>query len=215
MCSLGHREGDIIRVKKAIDQRQSKGKPDGSRAKQMRHDEEFAMQLQVEENGGVLRGQAPNLFAVGPNGALKATDGLCVLRPDTTHRSPASAISVDTPATKESAANCPPSRPSSAAAAAASGFDDDAWTNGSSTTKLIPSSSPALPPSTPFLPARTAVSPATTTGTGLANKIEGDIYRATHAAQRNSAPQPACQLLSAAPAVQRVFISHSLQLGKG
>ena len=68
MRSLGLREGDIIRVKKAIDQRQPKAKPDDSRAEQMRRDEELARQLQAEENGGTPRGQAPNLFAAGPNG---------------------------------------------------------------------------------------------------------------------------------------------------
>lgn len=173
MRSLGLREGDIIRVKKAIDQRQPKKPQNDNRADQLRRDEELARQLQAEENGGTPRGQAPDLFTAGPNGALKTS--VRRGRPQPSKSLPPSSVDIKsissasdqiqrtgTPTTTspismsgtESAANRPPSRPTSAAPVA-NGFDDDAWTNRPSSTRPIPPSSPARAPSAPIPPAPT------------------------------------------------------------
>ncbi len=175
MRSLGLREADIIRVKKAIEQRRRKS-PDDARAEQLRRDEELARQLQAEETGGSSRSPAPNLFA-GPNGALKnnvrrgrpqpskslppptvdlqsistASDQIKRTGTPTTIVSPSRTGTSPTPVQ-------PPSR-SNSAAIAGSGFDDDAWTNRPSSTKPIAPSSPtatrapSVPPIAPTPPA--------------------------------------------------------------
>ncbi|OBZ77078.1 Actin cytoskeleton-regulatory complex protein sla1 [Grifola frondosa] len=65
MRSLGLREGDIIRVKKAIDQRQPKG--GSSNNDQLHRDEELARQLQAEETGGSTR-QPARIYSLAPTG---------------------------------------------------------------------------------------------------------------------------------------------------
>ncbi len=80
MRALGLREGDIIRVTKAIAQRSggtSSKKDDSAVKQQMQRDEELAKQLQAEESGGsalprrqTTSSPAPNLFAA-PGGQLK------------------------------------------------------------------------------------------------------------------------------------------------
>lgn len=175
MRSLGLREGDIIRVQKAIAQRHPvKKEQTNDRAKQdqMRRDEELARQLQAEENGG-KRGQAPNLFAGGPNGALK--NSVRRGRPQPSKSLPPSTVDLDaintagsqiqrgstplmsspisTPSTATSPPPVqPPARTSSAVPAVSSGFDDDAWTNRPSSTKPLAPTPPILAPRAPSAP---------------------------------------------------------------
>lgn len=185
MRSLGLREGDIIRVKKAIDQRSSKSSSpsNDAKAEQLRRDEELARQLQAEETGG-SRGQAPNLFAAGPNGALKnsvrrgrpqpskslppAMVDLQSINSASDHigragtplaNSPARSGSTPIPVQASGSTSAPNSAP---ATAPKSGFDDDAWTVRPSSTKPIAPSSPANPrsASVPPVAAAPALPPA-------------------------------------------------------
>ncbi|KDQ64469.1 hypothetical protein JAAARDRAFT_75108 [Jaapia argillacea MUCL 33604] len=177
MRSLGLREGDIIRVKKAIDQRQPK---DSKSQEQVRKDEELARQLQAEENASSGKGAPPNLFA-GPNGVLK-NNTVRRGRPQPSKTLPPPSVDLDaistasdhihrvgTPVTSSSAS--PPIQSpqrSNSAAAAASGFDDDAWTNRPSSTKPtaptpVPAPSaraPSAPPAAPAPPPPPPPAPA-------------------------------------------------------
>ncbi|KAI0347122.1 hypothetical protein BDW22DRAFT_1480808 [Trametopsis cervina] len=213
MRSLGLREGDIIRVKKHIDQKYSKpGSASTSKAEQLRRDEELAKQLQAEENSGTARGQPPNLFAA-PNGQLK--NNVRRGRPQPTKSVPSTvdlqSISsasdqiqrsgtplVASPVATSGTPVPVPSQTSPAPAATpASGFDDDAWTNRPSSTKPTPSQAPTRAASVPPAAAPPAVAPAApaapppaptppvppasappqqSTGSGLANKTEADIF---------------------------------------
>jgi hypothetical protein len=180
MRSLGLREGDIIRVKKVIDQRRPKG-----RLAQEHLDEELARQLQSEESAGrgspgksntgspapnVLAGPTPppNLFA-GPNGVLKnntqrrgrpqPSKSLPPSNVDITAISSASeqiqrtgSPQLTSPATPVQA----PPRSSSVSLSVPGGFDDDAWTNRPSSTKpatpIPPTAVAARAPSAPPAP---------------------------------------------------------------
>ena len=172
MRRLGLREGDIIRVKKAIEQRQPKKPKDDALAEQMRKDEELAMKLQAEENS--KRGQPPNLFA-GANGALK-NNSMRRGRPQTSKSLPLSSVDlgpissasdqiqrtsspiVNSPEKAASpTAGQPPAR-SNSAAPVVSGFDDDAWTNRPSSTKPAPTPTP--PVVAPVAPAPPPAPPA-------------------------------------------------------
>ncbi|TCD70400.1 cytoskeletal protein binding protein [Steccherinum ochraceum] len=175
MRSLGLREGDIIRVQKAIAQRNPVKQDlshDKAKQDQMRRDEEIARQLQAEEHGA-KRGQAPNLFAGGPNGALK--NSVRRGRPQPSKSLPPSAVDlgaistagsqiqrgstplISSPGSTPPSATSPPpvqapSRSSSAVPAATSGFDDDAWTNRPSSTKPLAPSSHTVAPRAPSAP---------------------------------------------------------------
>ncbi|TRM67650.1 hypothetical protein BD626DRAFT_626074 [Schizophyllum amplum] len=203
MRSLGLREGDIIRVKKLIDQRKPKQEqPNAALEEQMRKDEEMARRLQEEEQG---RKPAPNLFS-GPGGALKNPSkpprrG----RPEPSKSLPPTFVGADgivaasqsirtaSPVTSTSPVQAPP-RTSSAGASTTvaapppSGFDDDAWTVRPSSTaadrtpSAPPTSTPATappaapaPPPAPAPPAAVAA-PAPAAPTNLANKTESDIF---------------------------------------
>ncbi|KAJ3975506.1 hypothetical protein EV361DRAFT_888267 [Lentinula raphanica] len=175
MRSLGLREGDIIRVKKAIEKRKPKSADKSN--DQISRDEELAKQLQAQENGGTPKASAPpNLFANGPNGVLKPGRRT---RPQPTKSLPTTvdlnAISemsdkiqrVESPSLLSPATAGTPVQPpprSNSAAPVASGFDDDAWTNRPSSTKPVAPSSPvaAAPraPSAPPAPAAPVVTPA-------------------------------------------------------
>ncbi|KAF8165375.1 hypothetical protein B0H34DRAFT_793770 [Crassisporium funariophilum] len=178
MRSLGLREGDIIRVSKAIEKR----KPTDNLAKsspylqeQLRRDEELARQLQAQESSPHSRSPAPNLFA-GPGGVLKPRRG----RPQPSKSLPPSnvdlkAISsasdliqrtsspqISSPASAQMtpSATFPP-RPNSAVPVQ-SGFEDDAWTNRPSSTKPLKPMSPAAAPQIPSAPPAAAKSPVPT-----------------------------------------------------
>ncbi|KAI9001408.1 hypothetical protein BD414DRAFT_474538 [Trametes punicea] len=168
MRSLGLREGDIIRVKKAIEQRKPKPDP---KEEQLRKDEELARQLQTaEENGTNLktRSPAPNLFS-GPNGELKANMRRGRPKPSTTLPATVDLQAISTASDQIKRGTSPmigspdgaqqsdpgpaPLPPkSSAAPPAVSGFDDDAWTNRPSSTKPSTTTSPAAAPRAPSAP---------------------------------------------------------------
>jgi hypothetical protein len=162
MRSLGLREGDIIRVKKAIEKRkpdENLSKPSAHLQDQLRRDEELARQLQAQETGGK---SAPHLFTE-PGGTLKPRRG----RPQPKSSVPLSAVDIKAIATPSnpvqrtaspqitqspggaSSTGTPvlPARPGSAGAAPlVSRFEDDAWTNRPSSTKPVKAASPAPAP---------------------------------------------------------------------
>lgn len=176
MRSLGLREGDIIRVTKAIESRKPTDnlkKPSAYTGDQLRRDEELARQLQAQESGG-SRGSAPNIFT-GPGGVLKnprrgrpqpskslppsnvdlkaiPTVSDQILRTS----SPQTGSPVSAPPASESVQ--PPAR-SSSAVPPPSGFDDDAWTNRPSSTKPLVGTTPSAAPRTPSAPPVVAAAP--------------------------------------------------------
>lgn len=163
MRSLGMREGDIIRVSKAIEKRKPTDNLTTTSAyvlEQLRRDEELARQLQAQENSPSSKGTAPNLFS-GPGGILKPRRG----RPQPSKSLPPSNVDLkaitsasertsspqtQSPATVPSPITAPP-RPSSASVVQ-NGFDDDAWTNRPSSTKPSKATSPSSTPRAPSVP---------------------------------------------------------------
>lgn len=194
MRSLGLKEGDVIRVKKAIDNKFAKKTPE--QEAQIKQDEEYARQLQVYENSG-SKGPAPvpppGLFT-GPGGKLanntrrgrpekKSTGADTVdasaLAAATNQLSKMSTGSSLTPPVTVS----PPPEPAAPAAPAApliTGFDDDAWTIKPSTSKPsspappLASTSPAppAPPPAPTPPPAQAVSSVATGTDSLLAQIQ-------------------------------------------
>ncbi|KAF4574647.1 cytoskeletal protein binding protein [Pleurotus pulmonarius] len=180
MRSLGLREGDIIRVKKAIEKR-IPSKTIGTPLDQVRSDEELARRLQAEESSGTSK-SPPNLFAAGPGGALKATrrgrPQASKTLPQTVDLNTIATVSDQiqrtsspqmlSPASLTPSSIQPPPRSSSALATKSSGFDDDAWTNRPSSTKPIaptppiaaPARAPSAPPPQAAAPAPPAAPPA-------------------------------------------------------
>ncbi len=154
MRSLGLREGDIIRVKKAIEKRKptdSLHKPSAHLQEQIHRDEELARQLQAQENANGGRTSAPNLFA-GPGGVLKPRRG----RPQTSKSLPPTNVDLnaissasgqirrtESPISSGIHATALPARSGSALAPVVDGFDDDAWTNRPSSAKPVKSASPS------------------------------------------------------------------------
>ena len=176
MRSLGLREGDIIRVKKAIEQR--KPQTADPKEEQLRKDEALARQLQAEENGSNLktRSPAPNLFA-GQNGELKnmrrgrpqPSKSLPPANVDLQSISTASDViqrtgspMIASPEAIQQSSSSPAQLPSKAPTAAptVSGFDDDAWTNRPSSTKPTAPTPPALAPRAPSAPPAPPAPPA-------------------------------------------------------
>ena len=175
MRSLGLREGDIIRVSKAIEKRRPTDnlrKPSGHTEEQVRRDEELAKQLQAQETGGSVRNPAPNLFA-GPGGVLKnprrgRPQPSKTLPPSNVDLKAISTVSdqISRTASPASAHPLTPVQPpvrSSSAIPVVSGFDDDAWTNRPSSTKPLVGTPPSNAPRAPSAPptaASTAPPPA-------------------------------------------------------
>lgn len=177
MRSLGLREGDIIRVKKAIEKRrpgENMEKQSTYVQDQMKKDEELAKELQAQENGGSsTRQPAPNLFA-GAGGALKNPRRG---RKETTKTLPTnvdlnalSSASEQINRTSSPQAMSPIVRPdsapiqsakiSSAPAAATGGFEDDAWAPRPSSTKPTSGATPTPQSSAPTAPASAPTPPA-------------------------------------------------------
>jgi hypothetical protein len=165
MRSLGLREGDIIRVSKAIEKRKPTDNltnPSTHVLEQLRRDEELARQLQAQEGSPSTKGTAPNLFS-GPGGMLKPRRG----RPQPSKSLPPSNVDLKaitsasdqiqrttSPQTQSSAVSSPitgPLRPNSASVVQ-NGFDDDAWTNRPSSTKPSKATSPSSTPRAPSVP---------------------------------------------------------------
>lgn len=183
MRSLGLREGDIIRVKKAIEKRkpgENLEKPSAYVLEQIRKDEELARQLQDRESGA--GGKAPNLFTE-PGGALR---NIRRGRKETTKTLPTSvdlnALSsaseqiqrTSSPQAMSPSVARPPSAPVQPAKTsslptptpATSGFEDDAWAPRPSSAKPTPTLPAAAPPaavSAPTPPAAPASAPPATT----------------------------------------------------
>jgi len=173
MRSLGLREGDIIRIRKAIEKRrpgENMEKQSMYVKEQLKRDEDLARQLQAQETGGgSARTLAPNLFA-GAGGALKnprrgrkETTKTLPINVDIEALSSASeqinrtaspqAIS---PSTRPGSAPVQPSKTNVAPAAASSGFEDDAWAPRPSSTKpaiTTTTASSAAPAPVPLPPA--------------------------------------------------------------
>lgn len=204
MRSLGLREGDIIRVTKAIEKRKPTDnlrKPSVHLQEQLIRDEELARQLQAQESSS--RSPAPNLFA-GPGGVLKDPRRT---RPPQSKSLPPSNVDLKTistisdqiqrttspqllsPVSAPTSASVQPPPRSSSAVAAASGFEDDAWTNRPSSTKPLVGTPPATTPRAPSAPPASAPAPASapqSTPTisappaqpsgGLSKTTEADIF---------------------------------------
>ncbi|KAJ7068246.1 hypothetical protein C8F01DRAFT_1117442 [Mycena amicta] len=179
MRSLGLREGDIIRVSKAIDKRRpppEKRNDDG------------------DESGSTPK-SPPNLFTT-PGGALKNPRRG---RPQPSKSLPASvdlqAISsvsdqiqrTNSPKALTPTTVQPPPRSSSALVTAASGFDDDAWTNRPSSTQPNAATTAPTPPAAPAVPAQSpapppvvqtppAQPPVVQTPPSLAKTTESDVF---------------------------------------
>lgn len=153
--SLGLREGDIIRVGKAIEKRKPKStNRDDAIQAQLSRDEEVARALQAEEDGmsshRTNTTSPPNLFA-GPSGALKTQQRRGRPQPrgsappvnvdvnsiasasDQISRTGSPHITSTNSARTTSPANINP--PKRVASTQPSGFDDDAWTIRPSSTK--------------------------------------------------------------------------------
>ena len=159
--TLGLREGDILRVFKAIEKRGpgSRNKSNAQTQEQIRRDEELARQLQAQETGGSSpRSPAPNLFA-GPGGVLKAPRR----RPQPTKSLPPSvdinvlsSVSSSPPAASPAAppASAPVQQPAktSSATPPVSRFEDDAWTNRPSSARPVISTPPSATPRAPSAP---------------------------------------------------------------
>lgn len=184
MRSLGLREGDIIRIRKAIEKRrpgENMEKQSAYIKEQLKQDENLARQLQAQEtDGGSARTLAPNLFA-GAGGALKnprrgrrETAKTLPTNVDIGALSSASeqinrtaspqAIS---PATRPGSTPVQPTKTNSAPAVASSGFDDDAWAPRPSSTKptittIAASSATPAPVSVPSPPVSSTPPTATT-----------------------------------------------------
>ncbi|KAK8843340.1 hypothetical protein IAR55_006996 [Kwoniella newhampshirensis] len=177
--SLGLREGDVIRVKKAIGQKFAKKTPE--QQAQIELDAEYARQLQEHENSG-SKGPAPapppGLFT-GPDGKLanntrrgrpekkstgpETVDAAAIAA--ASDRLSKATIAPPIPPTPPAATASPPPAEEKKPAPLISGFDDDAWT-------IKPSSKPASPapppPAPPAPPAPSTNTPASTTDSLLA-----------------------------------------------
>ncbi|KAF8845883.1 hypothetical protein BDN67DRAFT_961539 [Paxillus ammoniavirescens] len=163
MRSLGLREGDIIRVHKAVQQKHAK--PKASPPDHLASDEELARRLQDEEHAKKPVSSAPNLFA-GPGGVLKNNTqrrgrpqpsrslppptvdlGAIGTASEQIKRSGSPLVRTSSPAT---ASPVQPPQRSSSAMTMVSGFDDDAWTNrpGSKPPVSVPAPAPTPPVTT-------------------------------------------------------------------
>ncbi|EKM80311.1 hypothetical protein AGABI1DRAFT_73392 [Agaricus bisporus var. burnettii JB137-S8] len=181
MRSLGLREGDIIRVKKAIDKRkpgENMEKQNAHLKEQVKRDEELARQLQAQETGGSSsKSPAPNLFA-GPGGVLKPHRGrrkdTTMTLPKNVDRDTLSSASEQIQRTTSPAITARPGsapiQPTKAGslpeAMASSGFEDDAWAPRPSSTKptptpaAIPAPAPRVSSPTPPVPSSSAPPPS-------------------------------------------------------
>lgn len=177
MRSLGLREGDIIRVKKAIDKRkpgENIEKPSAYVQEQLRKDEQLARQLQDRE-----KVPAPNLFT-GRHGELIVKKKPTKTIPTNVDRGILTSASERIQGTTSPQATSPTTRPGSApiqqqtkvssqpaTTRAASGFEDDAWAPRPGSTKPTTGNTPvpaaAAPVSAPTPPVQPASAPPTTT----------------------------------------------------
>ncbi|EAU84759.2 hypothetical protein CC1G_00278 [Coprinopsis cinerea okayama7 len=214
MRSLGLREGDIIRVKKAIEKRKPTDnliKPSPYIQEQIKKDEELARQLQAQENQG--RKTPPNLFAAGPGGALKANvrrgrpqpkGTLPLDNVDIRTLSNASDAIQRTSSPQTAAPNARPSstpaveappRSSSATVPASSGFEDDAWAPRPSSAKPSTTAATATTPRAPSAPPaqETAPQPTATTTAPTAQVTSAPTAPAPPPPAASTSPKPLAQ----------------------
>jgi hypothetical protein len=238
MRSLGLREGDIIRVTKAVGLRYPK-KAEISNQEQLLRDEAMARQLQEEEHSGKKQtSPAPNLFAAGPGGALKQPRRG---RPQPSKGSPASTVDLNaintasdsiqrssTPQTVSPASTpvqAPPRSSSALAPATSSGFDDDAWTPRPSSAKPLaptptppaaPVRAPSAPPPTQPPPMSPPRPPPQPSGNSLAKTTESDIFdQLSRLSQLRPAASPAVSSPSPNPTSPPVASPASYRSGLG
>ncbi|KAL5527124.1 hypothetical protein ACEPAG_5915 [Sanghuangporus baumii] len=176
MRSLGLREGDIIRVTKAIAQRKQGSGSSSALEEQMKKDAELARKLQEEESRNTPGRQSasPGLFA-GPGGILKNNTRRG--RPQPSKSTPPTTVDLqsittasqqinrlDSPVTMRVTSPGSITGPPRAASAApiVNGFDDDAWTNRPSSTQPPTGNAraPSAPPTQTQPPAAPAPPPA-------------------------------------------------------
>ncbi|ESK97599.1 cytoskeleton assembly control protein sla1 [Moniliophthora roreri MCA 2997] len=200
MRSLGLREGDIIRVKKTIESRKPPKKDVDPREAQIANDEALARQLEAQDKGGSSKA-APNLFASGPGGALKATrrgrpqpskslppsvdlNAINTVSEQIQRTSSPSLLSPDNVRSSSTPVQPPPR--SSSALPATSGFEDDAWTNRPSSTKPLAPTPPATTARAPSAPPTATAAPTTTTTAAPATASSAPAPVVTEAAKPSS-----------------------------
>ena len=169
--SLGLKEGDVLRVRKAIQLRFAKRTPEQDA--QILQDEEYARQLQEHENSGSkgpIPQPPPSLFT-GANGKLanntrrgrpeKKGTGADSVDPSALAAASdqLSRVNISTPSPPQAPSPPPPEKE---APKPSSGFDDDAWTIKPSAVK------PASPPPQATSPKSSPSPPANTTESLLA-----------------------------------------------
>ncbi|KAL7414783.1 hypothetical protein BDY24DRAFT_384558 [Mrakia frigida] len=185
--SIGLREGDIIRVKKAISARN----PPKEKKQQIESDEAYARRLQEEENGGgssrgATSSPSPGLFT-SAGGALKNNTrrGRPERAPTASSVDAAAIASAssqlsrnDTPPITAPRSPSPPPAPKAQvpAPAVSNGFDDDAWTPRPSSTKPTTPAPPIVSPPPPQISA-----PAPTPPTLVSFNSSPSIPRPTSA----------------------------------
>ncbi|CAE6520745.1 unnamed protein product [Rhizoctonia solani] len=148
--SLGLREGDILRVIKAIEKRGWKHEDDSARKEQMRKDEELARQLQAQENAAGRPPPTSKTAPIAVNANVLGSTGSISRGSTPQITSPAGGALTSSPtaANEERAASTAP-----ITAPVASGFDDDAWTPRPSSAKpASPGPAVALSPPPPSVP---------------------------------------------------------------
>ncbi|KAJ7179165.1 hypothetical protein C8R46DRAFT_1072719 [Mycena filopes] len=221
MRSLGLREGDIIRVTKAIDKRRPK---------------------ESEDVDGPTK-SPPNLFT-NPGGALKnprrgrpqpskslpATVDLQAISTVSDQIQRTSSPQVLTPTTVN-----PPPRSSSTLVPAGSGFDDDAWTNRPSSTQPVatavstpvaaPQRAPSAPPAAapvqaaPPAPVAPPQPPAVQSPPSLAKTTESDVFdqlaRLSALKSQAAQTQPALTPPVSSPAINTPPVGYVSGLGMG
>lgn len=194
--SLGLREGDVIRVRKAISNKFRDLTPE--QKAQIKQDEELARKLQEAENSG--RGVPPNLFTQ-PDGKL--ANNTRRGRPEPRERK-GTASSID-PSSIGAAADLLKDKPSSPvllspsppapvaiaepvkAAPLISGFDDDAWVPRPNSTKpATPTPAAQSPPPAPGPAPVISAPPPQPTGSTLASQINNLHLSSGQTAQPSS-----------------------------
>ncbi|KAJ7276371.1 hypothetical protein B0H12DRAFT_1085017 [Mycena haematopus] len=185
MRSLGLREGDIIRVSKAIDKRRP------AERKPIDEGPTKSPPNLFTQPGGVLK--APRRGRPQPTKSLPATVDISAISAGSEEIQRTSSPQVLTPTTVQG-----PPRSSSAQPPKPSGFDDDAWTNRPSSTQppatvvspppvaaprppsappaaaVVPTPAPA--PVAPSQPVAQAVQPAVQSPPSLAKTTESDVF---------------------------------------
>lgn len=226
MRTLGLREGDIIRVMKAIEKRNPKPVVDKAK-EQIARDEELARQLQAQENGDSSKVTSPpNLFAT-TNGQLKTSRrGRPTPSKSVSTNVDLNTISevsdliqiqrTDSPAPVSAGTPVQPPPRSSSTVPIVSKFDDDAWTIRPSSTKPIaptppPSAGPRAPSAPPVSaappvqapPAPTPPNSAPVTGPpSLAKTTESDVFEQLarlSELRKNTAPAPSPSPITSLP----------------